>query len=48
MTLRYTVIKYKIDEERGASLGFGEARFVRTFVNEIYLNYLLEKGLLPI
>ncbi|ABP95241.1 MULTISPECIES: hypothetical protein [Metallosphaera] len=48
MTSRYTVIKYKIDEERGASLGFGEARFVRTFVNEIYLNYLLEKGLLPI
>ncbi|MCG3109465.1 hypothetical protein L3N51_01757 [Metallosphaera sp. J1] len=48
MTSRYAVINYGIEEQRGASLGFGEARFVRTFVNEIYLNYLLEKGVLSI
>ncbi|BBG27702.1 hypothetical protein [Sulfuracidifex tepidarius] len=35
------VIDFKIDEERGASLGFGKLRFFKSFVNEVYLNSLL-------
>ncbi|MUM65634.1 hypothetical protein D1867_10345 [Acidianus infernus] len=35
------IVNFRIDEERGASLGFGKLRFYRSFVNEIYLNYLL-------
>ncbi|BCU67913.1 hypothetical protein HS7_13500 [Sulfolobales archaeon HS-7] len=46
MNLRndYEVIDYRLDEMRGASLGFGKLRFARNFVNEIYLNYLLQNG----
>ncbi|QKR01111.1 hypothetical protein GWK48_09940 [Metallosphaera tengchongensis] len=34
-------IKFRIAEERGGSLGFGELRFLKSYVNEVYLNYLL-------
>ena len=46
MTSRYEIIDYKVREMRGASLGFGKIRFARTFVNEIYLNYLLKSSML--
>jgi len=37
----YEVIDFKVEEDRGASLGFGKLRFYKSFVNEVYLNYLL-------
>jgi len=46
MTSRHEIIDYDVKEMRGASLGFGKIRFARTFVNEIYLNYLLKNSLL--
>jgi len=46
MTSRYEIIDYDVKEMRGASLGFGKIRFARTFVNEIYLNYLMKNSLL--
>ncbi|WP_338598391.1 hypothetical protein V6M85_07315 [Sulfolobus tengchongensis] len=42
MTSRYEIINFKLREKKGASLGFDEVRFARIFVNEIYLNYLIE------
>jgi hypothetical protein len=35
------IIRYSLEEMKGGSLGFGRMRFLRNFVNEIYLNYLL-------
>ncbi|AWR99383.1 hypothetical protein [Metallosphaera hakonensis] len=35
------IIDFRINEDRGASLGFGKFRFYRSYVNEIYLNWLL-------
>ncbi len=37
----FEVIQFDIDEERGGSLGFGKMRFLKAYVNEVYLNYLL-------
>lgn len=44
LTHDFEIINYKIKEMRGASLGFNKTRFAKMFVNEIYFNYLLEKG----
>jgi len=35
------VVNFRIDEERGGSLGFGRMRFLKSFVNEVYLNSLM-------
>jgi GT2 family glycosyltransferase len=37
----FEVIQFNLDEERGGSLGFGKMRFLKAYVNEVYLNYLL-------
>ena len=41
-------IDYKIGDRIGTSLGSGWARIIRNVVNEIYLSYKIEKGLLRI
>ncbi|TRM88316.1 hypothetical protein DJ529_05570, partial [Sulfolobus sp. C3] len=37
------IIKFRINEDRGSSLGFNKIRFLKLFVNEVYMNYLLER-----
>ncbi len=36
------IINYRINEDRGGSLGFNKIRFLRLFVNEVYMNYILK------
>ncbi|ARM75588.1 glycosyltransferase family 2 protein [Acidianus manzaensis] len=44
LSYKHEIINFKLKEKKGASLGFGELRFAKIFVNEIYFNYLIEKN----
>ncbi|AAK43011.1 hypothetical protein [Saccharolobus solfataricus] len=48
ITSKYYISNIKVKEMRGASLGFGKLRFAKTFVNEIYFNYLIRTGILEL
>ncbi len=41
-------INYKVGDQVGTSLGSGWPRILRNVVNEIYLSYKIEKGILPL
>jgi len=44
---KYSKINYEITDLVGKSLGTGWERILRNVVNEVYLSYKIENGMIP-